>query len=282
MARIALVTVLLVVAAALVVGCGPPKEYPVVTPREESRPEQTQGPPTASEPAAKEVLDRAVNVATNGKPELLARGKANRTFEKGRMYLPLGNQKGWIQADRHLETVWPDRLRLVYEMKDPLNKPVTTWIRHPRIWLKDGTEMKDVQNPASAERVAVADAYAQRWLPMMLVGLEPKAVAFDLQQVTVAGTPVQTVKLFLPDLPVFKMTLDAKSHYLVRVEFTITDFGTPVKTVVTMSDHKPVEGLIMPHRIESTRNGEPAEEWTAEKWEFPASIDDGTFSPPQK
>jgi hypothetical protein len=281
MARIALVSASLVVAAVLV-GCGPAKEYPSAPPREEVPREQPEVAPTTSQPAARTAFDKAVNAYTGGKPELLARGKVSRVTARGSGFFPAGNQKDWVPTVRHLQTVWPDRVQWTYDMKGNLNKPVTTWIRRPHVWLKDGTEMKDVPNPAAMERVALADVYAQHWLPLMLPALEPKAVVYDLQQAALAGNPVQTLKISLPEMPVYELTFDAKSHRLVRVEFTLSDYGQRIKTVVNLGDHKLTEGLLLPHGIESSRNGEPVEQWAVDRWEFPASIDEGEFSPPKK
>src|SRR5262249_50315160 len=93
----------------------------------------------------------------------------------------------------------------------------------------------------------------------------------------------QTLKLALGDLPPYQLTFDSKTDALLRVEYTYTQLGTPTRQAWTMIEHKlSPEGLLLPGKTEFRLNGAVAEEWTVEKWEFPAAIDDKEFTPPKQ
>ena len=57
--------------------------------------------------------------------------------------------------------------------------------------------------------------------------------------------------------------------------------GVRVSKVITLSEHRPFAGLTVPTKIEYTRNGQIAEQWAVESWEFPDTIDDAVFVEPK-
>src|SRR5688572_21113873 len=80
--------------AAVVFGCGPAKELPDETPESTDRGQDSaaapEAVPTKSDPAAVEIVDRAIKAHTQNNPSLLAKGKVSRVMASGDVKLPAG------------------------------------------------------------------------------------------------------------------------------------------------------------------------------------------------
>ena len=271
----------LVVVAAAIVGCGPAKELPDEEPKGAAPVKQAHAVPAASEAAAKKMIEQAVREVTGGQPDRLAKAKTSRVFAKGDYIYPNGVVKQSIpNTERRLMVVWPDRLQWSYHLKGALNTSVTVWLRGMQIRMREGAVMSELPSPADTRRNILADLYAQHALPLMLPATDPKVVVFDLKETIIAGVPVHTLRFSAPELPLFQLTLDAKSHLLRRVEYTSMEPGKELRTAAVLDDYRLIDGLMVPFTIETLRNGESVEKWKVEKWEFPKSIDDAEFAPP--
>ncbi len=49
-----------------------------------------------------------------------------------------------------------------------------------------------------------------------------------------------------------------------------------------MSDYKKVDGVMLPHKIETSLDGEPNEEWTIEKFKVNPSVKAEEFTKPKQ
>lgn len=287
MTRLAFLSAL-AVGAAVAFGCGPAKELPDEIPSRS--PEPTQEPaatPRASEPAAKEYLEKAVRAFTGNKPELVEKGKVARVALKGKMVIPVEGQKVPADATRAVAAVWPDRLHVTTEV--PIQKlTVGMWLRRPHLTVLNGATEVPIPNRAEYEQNLVADAVGQFWGMFLVPLTDPKAVVYDLRTQNQAlpsgqSQEVKTLSLALHDLPHYQLTFDAKTDALLRVEYPSMELGVRHRKQWLMADHKAgPEGLMLPSKMEYRLDNSPVEEWEAEKWEFPASIPDDEFNPPQK
>ena len=135
------------------------------------------------------------------------------------------------------------------------------------------------------ERVLLADVGGTH---VRFALADPGAVVYDLRTQNQSGPAgktleVRSLSVALPKLPVYHLTFDAKTDALLRVEYTVQELGRPYHKQWVMSDHKAgPEGLLLPTKMQYRLDNVAVEEWEAEKWEFPASIPDDEFSPPQK
>ena len=270
---------------AAVGGCGPGKELPDEIAKTVDPGEKPVALPNASDPDAKEFIEKAVKAYTGGKPELVAKGKASRLALKGTILYPSENQLLPLPATRTIAAVWHDRF---YASNDiDLGGPpvqVRTWLR--------GSELANVPEPDYDNRVDLAkslpaDVTGQHWLALFQPLTDPKAVVFDLQS-TNAVSPhggqsqaVRTLKLSFPDLPLYQLTFDAKTDLLLRTEYTVKQ-GVRRRTLWSALEHKPgPDGLMLPSKTECRHDGVVVEKWDVEKWEFPDKIDDAEFLPPK-
>jgi hypothetical protein len=285
MARLAY-GVLLAVSAAII-GCDPAKELPPELPAKTTPPgDRAEAVPAASHPAAKAYIDKAVLAYTGGKPELLPKGKYSRVQLKGRQYkldtVP-------VETTRDIAAVWPDRFTAtdVRESRG-IRVTISAYLHRPRITIREGNEDKDLPNQVEIERNLTIDETAQHWMSLLLPPTDPKAIVFDLQALTrppqdAQPTAVQTVKVALGDFPVYTLTFDTKTDALVAVDYLHTERGVESRKQWLVLEHKVgPEGLLLPNKMMFKWNGDVVEEWEVVKWEFPPTIKDEEFSPPQK
>jgi hypothetical protein len=276
----------LAVAVGAFVGCGPAKELPDAVP---ARTEPTEAPvavPAASEPAAVAYLEKAVRAYTGNRPDLVAKGKASRVVMKGRQY-KVGDVP-FVEVVRTVSAVWPDRYRDTDEQQGQ-KSVLTAYLHRPNfVVVKDGQEQVLTGN-LEREQNFVTDAMGPYWTTLFLLQTAPKTVAYDLRQKaflppgSAQAIPVQTLRVSSSDFLAYQLTFDAKTDLLLRVDFTSVLFGTATRQTWTMADHKTTpEGLFLPSKMELRVNDSVGEEWTVEKWEFPATIPDSEFSPPKK
>ncbi|VTR93723.1 unnamed protein product [Gemmata massiliana] len=269
-------------AVVLVVGCGPEKELPTVGPSGEGAGAQRPVAPAKSDPEAQAVIDRAVKALTGGKPELLAKGKFCRCVMKGQMFsIEQANQAN--DTTRTIVTAWPDRFFSSNEQFPLGNRALLeVWLRRPDLVITNNGTPVPLSNIDSFERFFAADVVGQSWMLLLLPATDPKAVAFDLEQITAGKRELSRLKLALGEFPFYQLTFDAKTDLLLRAEYTNSRDNVLQPTTMIFSEHKIVDGLMLPHQIECRHNGSVVEKWTVEKWEFPATIGDQEFSPSKK
>lgn len=271
-----------VLALAVAVGCEPAKQLPTEVPKEPA-PVDAWAAPAESDPAAKAYVEKAVKALTAGKPELLAKGKFSRAVLKGVMVI-----NGEHATVRTITAGWPNRYAVANDLQFG-DKPllVRAWLNGARFTAMSGDREQENINRAETAGVFLADGTGQHWMALLQPLTDPKAVAYDFQSVT--GTspqtgllhPVNLVKLALPDRPLYLLTFDSKTDVLLRVEYQIRESGVDRRKQWTALEHKPgPDGLILPTKTEVRHDGRLVEQWTVEKWEFPATLPDTEFEPP--
>ncbi|MBY0458731.1 MAG: hypothetical protein K2V38_15440 [Gemmataceae bacterium] len=266
---------------ALALGCEPAKELPTNAPVQGDAQAQTQAPappaPDKTEPGAKEVLDKALAALTGGKPELLGKVRVSRAKLKGQAYI--GNQ--WLESERTYAAAWPDRLYATNEAHPFGNKLlIESWLRRPDLTVfANGTP-----NPQPVSEVVFAtDLTGQYWMALLVPATDPKAVAFDREATAVGDRRLNRVSLAVGGLPPYRLTFDARTDALLRVEYGVRQFDVARRTTMVFADHtRHPDGLLLPNRMECLYDGTAVEKWAVERWEFPPAIPDAEFSPPKK
>jgi hypothetical protein len=261
-----------------------PDEVPARSPEPSQQPAEV---PRVSDPAAKAYAEKAVNALTGNRPELVGKGKVARVTLKGKMLMPAEGQKVLADATRNVAAVWPDRIHVTTEV--PAQRlTVGMWLRGPHLTVLNRGEEVHLPNRAEYERNLVNDGVGQFWLTFLVPLTDPRAVAFDLRTQNESlpsgkSVEVRALSLALPDLPLYQLTFDAKTDALVRVEYAVKELEVPHRKQWIMADHKAgPEGLVLPGRMQYRLDNVAVEEWEEAKWEFPASLPDDEFNPPQK
>lgn len=287
MARLA-AWVAIAAVAAVVVGCGPAKELPDDVIKHVEPGEKPVAVPAASEPKAKEYVEKATKAFAAGKPELVAKGKVSRLTLKGKQFR---RDVGPVEVARTIGAVWPGRLvdTDTFQLQGR-GVVLSAYLQRPQFTVvENGVENESLPGRAEMERNFAADNTAQHWMALLLPPTDPKAVVFEFQSSSVTspqtGQPqsLQLVKLALPDFPLFQLAFDPKTDLLVRVEYSTTEQGVRRKKQWSALEHKPgPDGQMLPSKTEVRYDGQVVEQWEVEKWEFPATIPDAEFSPPKK
>jgi hypothetical protein len=279
-----------VLVAAVVIGCGPGKHLPDDIP-DPKGPEQTEPQikvPAVSDPAAKEIVERAIKAHTQGNPSLLAKGKLSRSTANGTIKLAVGPQQevAPVPTQRAFVARWPDEIKYTLAYKTRPFGTVTLILRGRLTWELLNDQPRANVNPEKAEQLMRTDGLAQHWLPLLFPLVEPKAVVFEPRK-GVGDPPVDTVRFAYPDRPPYALAFDPKSGYLTRVDYHLTDLTGLVFTEWMFAEHKPFGGVMLPTKLTSARTTdrprvrEVVQEWTVESWEFPEKIDDKEFEPPR-
>lgn len=283
--------VALAAVAAVVGGCGPAKELPsaedVVKPVDSA--DKPTAVPAASDPKAKEYVEKVVNVFTGGKPELVAKGKVSRLALKGHL---ARQDVGKADTKRTISAVWPDRFVGADDTQTGSGRTRVAVYLHGSQFsvFQDGRELEDVPSRAERARNLVIEETAQHWMATLVPLVDPKAVAFDLQSADLPSPQngeqqsVKLLKLALPDQPLHQLVFDAKTDVLIRVEYAITEQGIRRRKQWCALEHNKLgpDKQILPSKIEMRHDGAVVEQWDVEKWEFPATIPDSEFAPPKK
>jgi hypothetical protein len=280
--------VALTMLAAAIPGCGPGKELPDEIPKTTENTEKGSGVPTASEPAARAYVEKALKAFTGGKPELVTKVKFSRAVLNGTSQLPIENRPTEFSSERTIAAAWPDRFAVTNHLTKPgLELNAGIWLRGKDLTMLHGSVEFNPPNRAEIIQTEPANVALGHWMATLVPLADPRAIVFDFQSASVIPPqggqpqPVQMLKLALPDFPVFQLAFDPKTDLLIRVESSIPDQGVRVRKLWTASDHKPgPDGRILPGKTEVRHNNTVVEIWTVEKWEFPAEIPETEFAPP--
>ena len=105
---------------------------------------------------------------------------------------------------------------------------------------------------------------------------------FDARRQDLVGQPAETVKVAVPGCPVYTLWFDPATLRLGVVSYTHAETagGGLFHKRLTVGQHKDFGGVLLPTRLEFSRNGQSVEEWTVDKWDLGAAVDDGVFNPP--
>jgi hypothetical protein len=76
--------------------------------------------------------------------------------------------------------------------------------------------------------------------------------------------------------------IDAESGALLRRTAQVTMGGVRMLYETDASDHRPIEGVLVPHLLETSLGGEPAFRIAVDKVEFNVPLEDGIFQKPDQ
>lgn len=224
-------------------------------------------------PAAAQTVDEIIakNIQARGGLEKL---KARKTIRlTGKMTVGPG-----IEAPVVLEQKRPNNLRIDFTIQGLTGIQAYDgkigWMIMPFQGKKDPEQMsaeilKDIDDQADLDGPLVD--YKEKEHKVELVGKE-----------SVEGTDTYKLKVTLKNGTVQYFYLDADSYLEIKGEGKRTIRGTEMEGESTFGDYKEVEGLMLPHSVESGVKGSPnKQKITVEKVEINPEIDDSRFKMPE-
>ncbi|MBX9625383.1 MAG: hypothetical protein K2X82_16375 [Gemmataceae bacterium] len=272
-------------AGLALAGCGPEKEAPDAV-RISSVPDTpvAEPVPKQSDPAAKEFVDRCLKAATDGHPERLEKAKTYTSTARGTYKWTDGR---FLGASRSVKGGWPDRFRVDHEFPTGQPRQHLIGLRRPAAWVytsgPGGLSEYPVPNPKEFADAVAVDAVGQHWLPVLVPLTDPATVVFDYKKQDLGTQQVETVKAAVPGCPVFTLWFDPKTSLLGVVTYTHQEAGPGARFQkrLGMVGHKPFGGVMLPTKLEFSRNGESVEEWAVDSWDLGAAVEDAAFDPPK-
>jgi hypothetical protein len=121
------------------------------------------------------------------------------------------------------------------------------------------------------------DLMAWHWLLLGLPLTDAKAIVFEPNK----GAMTTTVKLAVPDFPVFLLTFDNGSGLPVKSEVHPLENQRRVRKVFNLLGHTAMNGLMVPTKVEHIQGDTLVLQWEQPVWEFPETIDPSRFEKPK-
>lgn len=275
-----MVRVLVFVLPLALIGCGgSQKELPTdITSPEDRKPDVEAPVPKVSDAEAVAFIKARIAHVTDKRPERLEKLKAMRQKASGRWQWP---NSLIVNARRDVDAVWPDRSRLAIDYTGGGITETRMLFRagNVSLLLNDGTGLKPADPPPTRanEETALGDMLAEVWLPTLVPATDAQAIVFDAKKQAFASQLADTVKLALPQRPVFTLWFEANTGLLGMITYSHLDQGTITSKQIIVGSHKPFDGVNLPTQFDHRRGGVSVQEWTVSKWEFPERIEDSTF-----
>jgi hypothetical protein len=268
---------------AVVVGCEPAKELP----KPEERTAQTNTrtiladprgkAPAASDPKAKEIVDLAIKAMCNNTPEVFAKTKVSSASMKGKVNC---KNLGFQESTRLIQAVWPNQALVTLTIHHPAIGKQLMGFQSEFGWVVPANIAQGL-TPEGLAAVFADDVVAEHWMLLGFPFLDSSAVFFDLKPDS--GSKRSTLKVALPGRTVYEVTFSDDTHLIQSIAYDPleADRRSRVSKQVFPHDYRSEGGLQLPTRLTTAQSRETSAEWTYEKWEFPAKLDDSLFSPPK-
>lgn len=280
--------------AAIVLGCGPAKELPDETPRstEDGRGggESKIAVPEKSDPAALEIVDRAIKAHTNSNRALLARGKTSRVTANGTVKLTVTEGGNLIPVPSHRTFLasWPDKLKLTHEFQAHIPGKMTLILRGAFSWQGVNNVQTPNLTPQQTAESMRTDGFGLQWLVLLFPLIDENVVIYDPRKAGGVGTPpADAVRVSIRGRPIYRLHFAPSSGLLTQIDYHQTDVTGPVLTEWILADHQEFAGVLLPTDMKMARTTERpkfrdvVEEWKVETWEFPEKLDDNAFDAPK-
>jgi hypothetical protein len=282
------------IIAGIVIGCGPAKELPDDIPRStdngRGEGDDRESVPEKSDPAALEIVERAIKAHTQNNPTLLEKGKISRLTADGTIKIPVGeeSQMQLVSGQRTFLARWPDEIKYTVAFKPPHSGTRVLILKSPFTW----TGLNGIQDPnlkpRSVEEDMRADGYGLHWLVLLFPLKVETTIVFDGRKGLGVGTPpADVVRVSIPGRPIYRLHVNPTSGLVVQIDYEHTYQLGHAHMEWILSDHKPFDGWLLPTDLKLGRTTDRprfrdvVEDWKAERWEFPDKLDDNAFNVPK-
>ncbi|MGL4420874.1 MAG: hypothetical protein ACRCZF_09440 [Gemmataceae bacterium] len=229
---------------------------------------------------AESILDAAVRAHTGGKPELLEKLRGHNVERTGKMFDVKREQM--IEASMIGDAVWADKYRVVF--RGVKNETTLTMC----LMGNDGWQVFPGQNdekalpmPPGMPAIMAADVYAEWMLVLAPLRLGSSHIAKrEPTEEKVDGKSTDGVWVWMENRVPILVLIDRETKRVVRVKYTVEEFGGPVPKSLSVYEHITEGGIRIPYRIDYAANSKPFAQWTKSRVTFPKSIPDSYFQKP--
>jgi outer membrane lipoprotein-sorting protein len=225
-------------------------------------------------PAAAQTVDEVIAKHIDALGGLTKMQAVKSVRMSGRMTVGPG-----MEAPMVLEIKRPNALRVDFTIQGMVGSQAYDGSKAWQFMPFDGSTAPQEMSPE--ETIYVAE---QADIDGPLVDYKTKGHKVELVgKENVEGSDAYKLKVTLKSGNVRTIYLDAASYLEIKEEGKRIQRGTEIETETIMSDYKAVDGLMMPHLLDTAvKNTSQRQKIVIEKIEFNAPIDDARFKMPAK
>ena len=233
-------------------------------------------PPAETDAGSKVIASKIIAAHTNNDPTLLAKMKSV-TFGREGKHVAVDSPFSSLAVNFTMQGKWPNFGRYVWTGLD--SQPFTLRIHDKQIY-RDVPDSK-LQNPIPEKLFndVFYDFYAD-WLQLLvplgeqetIVGLGPE---FKLGDAKLLG-----LRVWYPGKPQAILYYDPTSFRVLRLAYDGRQNGMGIHIELALSEHKPINGFLLAHRVFVRMNGRDNFEYVKATLEFPKDHPAKLFAEP--
>ncbi len=231
--------------------------------------------PETTDTATRELFDKILLAHTNNQPSRIEPLRRHKQRRKGERIV--GDFRSPLEMD--VIASWPTQYRANYLHTVP------TKIVHSFSFVNDsGWQHRSDQG--SNQRIPILPHEIDSALPDVRAEWVASLVPLIAENIRVARMPTEKVnsetilRFWYADQPPVILHADSKTNWITQIAFEAKDDGQIVTRMLTLSDHRPVNGVVLPHRIEFSGGPRFKCNWATVEYEFPVAINEAIFDKP--
>ena len=231
--------------------------------------------PETTEAATRELFDKIVLAHTNNQPSRIEQLRKHKQHRKGERIV--GDFRSPLEMD--VVASWPMRYRANYLHTMP-DKIVHAFS------FRNDTGWQNRSDIGAGQRIPILPLELDSMLPDVRAEWVASLVPLIADNIRIARVPSEKLnsemilRFWYADQPPVILHADSKTNWISQIAFEAKDDGQTVTRMLTLSDHRPVNGVVLPHRIEFSGGPRFKCNWATVEYEFPVAIDEAIFDKP--
>ena len=231
--------------------------------------------PETTDAATRELFDKILLAHTNNQPSRIEALRKHKQHRKGERIV------GDFRSPLEMNVVasWPTLYRANYLHAIP-DKIVHAFS------FRNDTGWQNRSDIGAGQRIPILPLELDSMLPDVRAEWIASLVPLIADNIRIARVPTEKVnpetilRFWYADQPPVILHVDSKTNWITQIAFDAKDDGQTVTRMLTLADHRPVNGVVLPHRIEFSGGPRFKCNWATVEYEFPVAVDDATFDKP--
>jgi hypothetical protein len=238
--------------------------------------EEKVAKPTATDPAARAILDKIVAAHTAKQPGKLEALRQYKATRKGKMT----NAAGRHDAAMTVAAVYPDRYRSDFNIAAIPDAKYIFGLHPGGGWHLNGMERWPGPQPLDEQLAGVVAAdVAAEWATMVVPLADLSTLALPVTGESVGGKPAEAVRVWIREVPLV-VVADPVTGCVANVRYQVRESGSLAPKAMAVVSYQLVNGVQLPGKLEYSANTRVQAEWTENQFEFPASPPAAAFEKP--
>ncbi len=227
-----------------------------------------------AEPTAQEIISLAIKAQCD-KPERFAQYRNQIQTLKGVIY----SQMKELPTDRTLTASWPDRMRLDTTMEFPEGKKSNVIVlKDDQGWTSSPSMVPEALTFNQMDEV-LGEAHG-RYVATLIPLSEEGFTLTKMKDALIENEDAWVVKVTKKFKPDVLLSINKKTHFLMRASYKSTVEGTPVRKEMRFSAYKDYNGIQFASKVIDLQNGNKAASYTLVKIEALPKLPEELFAKP--